>query len=162
MMTTCPNCGGSIIGDGHSTVQHCENARYNDYHDREPDSTTVLCQQLRILILEDDPNRVKKFTQALIDHEVSVTDSSKVCIELLKTKKFDVLMLDHDLGGEVYVKSGENTGYEVACFLEENPDKQPTQIFIHSLNGVGAQKMNAAIPKARHVPFLWEQIEEYI
>jgi hypothetical protein len=115
---------------------------------------------MKILILEDDPSRVGKFKMRLIGHEVFFTDDTKVCIEKLKTEKWDALFLDHDLGGKVYVESGIGTGYEVACFLEEFPEYRPETVLIHSLNGVGAKKMLQALklPDLCHMPFLWESI----
>lgn len=38
----CPNCGGSIIGDGYTVVLHCENAE--DLDMKEPDADIVLCR----------------------------------------------------------------------------------------------------------------------
>jgi hypothetical protein len=39
--TVCPHCGGDIIGDGYTTVCHCENADVP--LDAEPDSHTIFC-----------------------------------------------------------------------------------------------------------------------
>lgn len=38
----CPNCGGSLIGDGYTIVVHCENAdiENNCY---EPDAGPIYC-----------------------------------------------------------------------------------------------------------------------
>lgn len=117
---------------------------------------------MRILILEDDPLRVNKFKTGLMDHDVVFTDNTKICIEYLKSEKWDLLCLDHDLGGQQMVKSGENTGYEVALFLEEFPEYRPNTIYIHSLNGVGANNMLQALklPKHNHIPFLWESLNK--
>lgn len=114
---------------------------------------------MNILILEDDPSRVKKFRAKLIGHNLTVTDDSKACIKLLESGVWDILCLDHDLGGQVYVASGENTGYEVAKWLELNPKNLPSTIYIHSLNGVGAANMKACLPQAIQVPFLWEVLQ---
>jgi len=40
----CPNCGGTIVGDGYQSVRHCENADSEVYFHAEPDSDTVLCK----------------------------------------------------------------------------------------------------------------------
>ena len=39
----CNNCGGSVIGDGVTTVLHCENANEADYAHLEPDANFVQC-----------------------------------------------------------------------------------------------------------------------
>lgn len=41
---SCPNCGGDIIGDGFTTVRHCENV--TDVSDYEPDADVVYCVDL--------------------------------------------------------------------------------------------------------------------
>lgn len=110
---------------------------------------------MKILILEDDLGRQEQFKKNLSKHDVTIVDNSKETIEKLKNGKWDILFLDHDLGGQVHVPSGENTGYEVAKFLEENKQFQPENIITHSLNPVGAKNIIAALPKAVHIPFVW-------
>lgn len=44
----CPHCGGKILGDGCTTVRHCENADLDDtarfpYGQPEPDANPVYC-----------------------------------------------------------------------------------------------------------------------
>jgi hypothetical protein len=42
-MDKCPNCGGSMVGDGYTMYRHCENLEHT-YQDREPDSPPIFCQ----------------------------------------------------------------------------------------------------------------------
>lgn len=42
-MSTCPNCGGSMVGDGFSVVRHCELADDVSVWDSEPDAPAILC-----------------------------------------------------------------------------------------------------------------------
>jgi len=42
-MDQCPKCGGSMIGDGYTTVLHCENADEPTYEFLEPDAGPVYC-----------------------------------------------------------------------------------------------------------------------
>ena len=51
--SVCSNCGGTIHGDGITDVMHCENADWDDYYDRAPDSDVVLCR-FDIEALSDD------------------------------------------------------------------------------------------------------------
>ena len=37
-MGTCPICGWTLVGDGFTSVIHCENAEVKDYWDHEPDA----------------------------------------------------------------------------------------------------------------------------
>lgn len=111
---------------------------------------------ISILILEDDPERHRAFKALYFNDNLVIVETASACIHELKTKKWDYLLLDHDLGGEVYVPSGEGTGYEVAKFLEENPEYKPRKrIFLHSLNTVGRQNMQAALPEAVQAPGCW-------
>jgi CheY-like chemotaxis protein len=108
---------------------------------------------MKILILEDNPERHKIFKKFYVEHELCIVETSTEAIEILQTHIFDAIFLDHDLGGQQMVESGPNTGYEVAKWLEENPEHSCSNIIIHSLNPVGRDKMKAAIPYARIVPF---------
>jgi hypothetical protein len=40
----CKKCGSKIIGDGYSSVLHCEMAEYDSFYDKEPDSEVVFCE----------------------------------------------------------------------------------------------------------------------
>jgi len=114
---------------------------------------------MRILILEDDPNRHVRFRRNLIGAEITIVDQAQDAIELLKTKEWDLLCLDHDLGGKIHVDSSEpNTGYAVAKWLEENPKFQPKEIILHSLNPVGRENMKKCLPNAKEIPCAWDLI----
>ncbi len=131
-----------------------------------------MSESLRILILDDDPNpddpqnpakvgqtRIPGFRRKFIGHNIKwVMTATEAIAELSDNPEgyWDVLCLDHDLGGVPYVKSGPGTGYEVAVWLERNPEKKPPQIFLHSLNRVGRDNMKAALPEAVHAPFAWK------
>ena len=39
----CPICGGDIIGNGYTSVMHCENANDVAYELHEPDANPVYC-----------------------------------------------------------------------------------------------------------------------
>jgi len=41
MENVCPNCGGDLIGDGYTSVTHCENI--DPPLDAEPDSDVLYC-----------------------------------------------------------------------------------------------------------------------
>ncbi len=110
---------------------------------------------MKILILEDNEERQRLFRENLKDHILIIVETSKLAIKNLINEKWDITFIDHDLGGKVYVPSGENTGYEVAKFLEENKKYIPKYVIIHSLNVVGANNIKQALPHAVHIPFAW-------
>ena len=115
---------------------------------------------MRVLILDDDNVRHVNFSHRLTGHKVIHTYTVEECIDALKNRStFDVCFLDHDLGGRVYVESGKGTGYEVAEWLMNNPEKQPDKIVIHSLNPAGVNNMANCLPKAEKIPFAWCKIK---
>lgn len=66
-------------------------------------------------------------------------------IAALTQEKWDVLLLDHDLGDFSHGK--EKTGYDIILFLEENPQYLPGKIEIVSSNPVGRKNMQVVIDK---------------
>jgi len=66
-------------------------------------------------------------------------------IVALQQEKWDLLLLDHDLGDFSHDK--EKTGYDILLFLEENPQYLPKGIQIVSSNPVGRQRMQVVIDK---------------
>lgn len=113
--------------------------------------------KMRILILEDNQERVRQFMQKFVSAVVLCVEDADECIALLKTEKWDVLFLDHDLGGEEYVDSfsDEKTGYTVAKWLSKHTDRTPKHVFIHSLNSIGALNIQNRIAGSLITPFAW-------
>lgn len=114
----------------------------------------------KILILEDDLERTKIFQKNLIGHEVCIIDTVAEAIQKLKEEDWTDLFLDHDLGGKVMVPSGPETGWEVAKWLSENPERQPNQIILHTFNGPGRANMKALLPQAIEAPGVWLTLKE--
>lgn len=115
-------------------------------------------RKLKILILDDDLGRIESFVKNLESDErmVSFSTTASGVMELLQKESWDVLFLDHDLGGQVYVDSNEeNTGATVARWLKDHPEYQPSQIFTHSLNEAGRKVIVSHLPEAKEAPFAW-------
>jgi CheY-like chemotaxis protein len=110
----------------------------------------------KIFILEDNDSRVEFFKWYFKnpDYEVSYAkdvDEAKGLFTI--NQPFDIILLDHDLGDEVYVDSEEdNTGYQFAKFIITK-DISRSFVIIHSLNPVGADNMKGLIPSAMKIPF---------
>ena len=120
---------------------------------------------MKILFLDDDEARHEMFGELIHGrHEIKKVYTADECIKQLKIGKWDMLFLDHDLGGKVFVESGTGTGYEVACYLEEFPKEQVDRTYIHSFNPTGAHKMGQAIPKAiiKPINIVYSEIEEIL
>jgi len=115
-------------------------------------------QVLRILILDDDENRHVAFSKQLIGNVVvHALTAEQAIYQLERHGPWDVVFLDHDLGGSQMVESGPGTGYEVAQWLAGHEDKQPKTIILHTYNPVGAQNMKACLPQAKWLPGIWQQ-----
>jgi hypothetical protein len=111
---------------------------------------------MNILILEDDFDRMDSFRDNLKDHKVVIVHTAQECIDMLKDHEWDMLFLDHDLGGEQMVDSEEeNTGATVAKFLSRNLKYKPPTVIIHSMNPPGAQYMMDLLPGSLRVPGAW-------
>ena len=92
---------------------------------------------MNALWLDDERPMPSDFT-----HHAKTADEA---IALLKTLKFDRISLDHDLG------LGMGTGYDVACFIEEEAlagRLEKMKMSLHTQNPVGKDKMRAALRNA--------------
>jgi len=113
----------------------------------------------RILILEDNEERVAQFNRNLAPNMIYVTDQAQEAIHKLKVWDWDILFLDHDLGGQLNVSTNEvNTGSTVAKWLANNPDRKPSLIIIHSWNTVGSKYMKNLLPESVIFPSAWVKI----
>ena len=113
-------------------------------------------ENLRILVLEDDLERHAHFQKNMgVGNTLVTLEKADETIAKLKEEKWDMLFLDHDLGGKIMQESGPGTGYEVACWLEEFPQYTPEVVIIHSLNIYGAKKMQAAVKGSYLIPGVW-------
>jgi hypothetical protein len=106
---------------------------------------------MRILFLDDSPERHRKTEPLLIGHDVTWTWTAPEAISARDGPRFDIAMLDHDLGGRVYTHdeppSPEGTGQDVATFIAQKMpgNRQPRYVVIHSFNGVGSMLMYYAL-----------------
>lgn len=120
---------------------------------------------MKILILDDNVFRHKQFRQNhSLNNILTHTYTVKECIDALQKDIYDCVCLDHDLGGEEMVKSGEGTGYEVAEWIAKSLPREnlPSVIYLHSLNPNGRNNMqgvlnDAGIFNVVQFPFLWSK-----
>lgn len=97
---------------------------------------------MKILILEDNPERIEKFKQLFRNQQVdlyrTVEDAKDACL----LNEYAVLWLDHDLSGKIWEDSQkENTGYQFVKWLVDNEVQKNSLIYIHSMNPIGANRM---------------------
>ena len=80
-------------------------------------------------------------------------------IEILNTRKINILSLDHDLGiGENGI---EKNGYDVVKYMCEN-EISPNKVYIHTDNVVGRDNMYYTLIGARERRFIGDNVEVYI
>ncbi len=114
---------------------------------------------MRVLFLDDDLSRHKTFIAESAGHDVTYVMTAEAAISMLSIAPFDVICLDHDLGGETYVSSYGNkpTGYTVAKWMAEKLTYKPRLVVVHSFNQVGAGQMLLVLKgagfNAFYVPF---------
>lgn len=111
---------------------------------------------MRILILEDDQTRARRFGQALVGHEVIFAETAAAAIrELAAGARFDLASLDHDLGGDQMKESDEQSGYHVAEFIAEMAEEtRPLIVIIHSFNPQGAERMKQTLLQCSNIQVL--------
>ena len=114
------------------------------------------CKSKSCLILDDNPARftnlveeVERIAYPYMEHIVIVTTAQRA-IKELEHKSWNVISLDHDLDGQVYVASeNQNTGFTVAKYIADNHITFNT-LLIHTLNDVGARNMQKVLQVSKY------------
>ena len=98
---------------------------------------------MKVLFLDDDPDRMKHARRWFVNDTLSESETAEQAIKMLeKYSPYDLVSLDHDLGGNVFVPSDEVSGYAVALYISKMPKELlPKRVVIHSFNPAGAQNM---------------------
>jgi hypothetical protein len=112
-------------------------------------------QQMSILFLDDDPDRIRAF-RSRIPSAVITKTADEVIAQLL-AENWDVVCLDHDLGGEMFVSSErDDTGAGVARWIADNKPSVG-RFIVHSHNPDGAKNMESVLKGAEYevqrIPF---------
>src|SRR6266851_5082851 len=116
---------------------------------------------IRVFLLEDDERRCEWFAKRFKGDELDVACDVSHAKELLQTRTYDSIFLDHDLMPEHYgstITDDERTGYAIASFLAARPELQrAATIMVHSFNADGAMRMveelRRAGRQADYIPF---------
>lgn len=107
----------------------------------------------KILILEDNLERIKKFRTLLFNHDLDVVMHAKDAIDKLKENKYNLIFLDHDLNDKQMKWDEDDCGMVVANFMKDNNINILT--IIHSFNEQRSKQMEKIIPKAFYIPGIW-------
>ncbi len=116
---------------------------------------------IRIFLLEDDERRCEWFNKRFKGDEIDIACEVEEAKELLSTRTYDSIFLDHDLMPEHYgsdTPDDERTGYAIASFLAERKELQrAATIMVHSFNADGALRMVETLRRAGrqadYIPF---------
>jgi hypothetical protein len=122
---------------------------------------------MKVLVLEDDGSRISWFRQIFIGCSVDFAITTEFALAYLKDNDYTHIYLDHDLDenhymlvfrGEEQHKYDHETGFAVAKFLADNPDKSKgAAITVHTLNEYAAKRMVRELHRGRRryyrVPF---------
>ena len=122
---------------------------------RPPPSDTLF--YVKALIVDDDLTRHRYFGRWLESHGYDVMHARGYfsAIEALSRRRYDVVMLDHDLCIKQYTdgcSGGWMNGEDVTQFLTQLPSRlRPGFVIVHSWNGGGARRMISRL-EARGIP----------
>lgn len=106
---------------------------------------------MRVFILEDDQTRMQTLRARLLNHEVTHIAS---CRDHAKfAPPYDLILLDHDLGGRQYTKH-EDCGTTFCQLIKGRINRHlPQTVVIHSYNHVGAKRMQQELGFGIYAPF---------
>lgn len=98
---------------------------------------------MRIFILEDDQARITWFKRRFIHDQVTFVESCSQISEYMPP--YDLICLDHDLGGR-QMSNHEDNGEEFAKLLCNPPEARsgtagPLAVIVHSMNPDGAMRI---------------------
>lgn len=99
----------------------------------------------KALFLDDNEERRKKAYECLADsYELHIAKTATEAIHLLREHSpYEVVYLDHDLGGEVLSESDEDSGFAVAEYIYAlDINNLPKRVVIHSWNPAGARRIH--------------------
>ena len=112
----------------------------------------------KVFILEDDADRLNFFLEIFKDRKVDFTKDVDYAKRCVGAKKYDLILLDHDMEDfdehrDERLKGPERTGTEVAEHLRDTMNIE-TFCIIHSMNPRGAANMVKAHPfNTCYIPF---------
>lgn len=90
---------------------------------------------LDIFVLEDCPERVKWFYKTFNDCNLCITKDVKTACDELRTKDYDLVFLDRDLGHP------KENGEDVAWVMKQEKLAQKACIVVHTVNPRGQRNI---------------------
>lgn len=96
---------------------------------------------MKIFVLDDDDERIHWFQ--LLGEEVEYAHDPKEAEYIISNDTFDIIFLDHDLGGPYRGPCGD--GIDLANIMASNLIHTSTPIVVHSMNYGGATNILNAL-----------------
>lgn len=111
-----------------------------------------------ILVLDDDPERHRRFHQGLFGATVQHVTRADKAIQLLRARPWSVVLLDHDLDQHGDATAG--TGMQVVDWMVEHRAAfQRSVVIVHSINPIFGPimltKLRSAGIRSGRSPRLW-------
>lgn len=113
---------------------------------------------MRILVLDDEADRVLLFYQKLQElHQLVVVNNIEDAAKAMSTP-FDAIFLDNDLWNKCGVE--DNNGMELAVWMTTwsnggLPQPLDAKIIVHSTNGIAAEFMTKELKEAGYKDVRW-------
>jgi CheY-like chemotaxis protein len=99
---------------------------------------------LRILIVEDTPERQEWLTGLYRDHAWVLVHTAARAVQLVNAYEFDLISLDYNLAGPA---NGDAVAESIAASRNAR-----TPVLVHSMNPRGARRLAELLPHAQCVP----------
>lgn len=109
---------------------------------------------MKILVIEDDAERIAFFRTYYRDHDLHVVSDVNLAVQWLSEEEYDRIFLDHDLDLSQPPRwipqcNRIGVGRDVAHWLIARPEcNKHARIIIHSMNVIAAPKIFAELTKA--------------
>ena len=100
---------------------------------------------MRVLIVEDSPERIEAFRGLFRDHASVWATTAARASRLVEAFRFDLITLDFDL-------AGPGDGATVAAVVATSHNAE-ARVWVHSMNDPGAKRILTVLPHAARVPY---------
>jgi len=107
---------------------------------------------MRVLILENDPNRIEQLTSYFGEDEVVVATEVAKALILFQGSDFNLVLLDHHIATyksiDDMINGGHLTGLDMAKVIAKRKPKPPFAVITHTWNSVAAADIEECLTKA--------------
>lgn len=118
-----------------------------------------------ILIVDDDPHRIKQFRRAIFNVPVTNLSRASDAIAWLQDHTPEVIFLDYDLHQHGTSIRLSGCGGDIVSWMSKQKNRfKHTFVIIHSLNEENSIRMNEKLHRSgitsTRMPFIWEKPQD--